>query len=92
MSELPSAAILHDNSMHNSDRAILQAGDDQHMMAVGDGPDQNLSAARHKDNAPTCTMSVFSDVGRYRRVLQPDLGTKLAPQEKQDLVACLRAL
>jgi cytochrome c peroxidase len=62
------------------------------MMAVGDGPIQTFALRGATDNPPYLhdeRLLTIEDTVEFFNLI---LGTKLAPQEKQDLVAFLRAL
>jgi cytochrome c peroxidase len=82
-----------DNSMHDLQterfyKPVLING----MMAVGDGPIKTFALRGVKDNPPYLhdeRLLTLEDTVEFFNVI---LGTKLAPQEKQDLVAFMRAL
>jgi cytochrome c peroxidase len=62
------------------------------MMAVGDGPNKTLALRGVKDNPPYMhdeRLLTLEDTVEFFNLID---GTKLAPQEKQDLVAFMRAL
>jgi cytochrome c peroxidase len=62
------------------------------MMAVGDGPIKTFALRGVKDNPPYLhdeRLLTLEDTVEFFNLV---LGTKLAPQEKQDLVAFMRAL
>jgi len=62
------------------------------MMAVGDGPIKTFSLRGTKDNPPylhDARLLTLEDTVEFFNLI---LGAKLGPQEKQDLVAFLRAL
>jgi cytochrome c peroxidase len=62
------------------------------MMAVGDGPIKTFALRGAKDNPPYLhdeRLLTLEDTVEFFNLI---LGTKLAPQEKQDLVAFMRAL
>ena len=62
------------------------------MMAVGDGPIKTFALRGVKINPPYLhdeRLLTIEDTVEFFNLI---LGTKLAPQEKQDLVALLRAL
>jgi cytochrome c peroxidase len=62
------------------------------MMAVGDGPNKTLALRGVKDDPPYLhdeRLLTLEDTVEFFNLID---GTKLAPQEKQDLVAFLRAL
>ena len=62
------------------------------MMAIGDGPIKTFALRGVKDNPPYMhdeRLLTLEDTVEFFNLI---LGTKLAPQEKQDLVAFLRAL
>jgi cytochrome c peroxidase len=62
------------------------------MMAVGDGPIKTFALRGIKDNPPYFhdeRLLTLEDTVEFFNLI---LGTKLAPQEKQDLVAFLRTL
>lgn len=82
-----------DNSMHDLQterfyKPVLING----MMAVGDGPIKTFALRGVKDNPPYLhdeRLLTLEDTVEFFNVI---LGTQLAPQEKQDLVAFMRAL
>jgi cytochrome c peroxidase len=82
-----------DNSMHDLEterffKPVLING----MMAVGDGPIKTFALRGVKDNPPYLhdeRLLTLEDTVEFFNLI---LGTKLAPQEKQDLVAFMRAL
>jgi hypothetical protein len=63
------------------------------MMAIGDGPIKTFPLRGVKDNPPYLhddeRLLRLEDTAEFFNLM---LGTKLAPQEKQDLVAFLRTL
>jgi cytochrome c peroxidase len=62
------------------------------MMAIGDGPNKTLALRGVKDDPPYLhdeRLLTLEDTVEFFNLID---GTKLAPQEKQDLVAFLRAL
>ena len=62
------------------------------MMAVGDGPIKTFPLRGIKDNPPYLhdgRLLTLEDTVEFFNLI---LGTKLTPQEKQDLVAFMRAL
>jgi cytochrome c peroxidase len=62
------------------------------MMAIGDGPIKTFALRGVKDNPPYLhdeRLLTLDDTVEFFNLI---LGTKLAPQEKQDLVAFMRAL
>ncbi len=62
------------------------------MMAIGDGPIKTFALRGVKDNPPylhDARLLTLDDTVEFFNLI---LGTKLAPQEKQDLIAFLRAL
>jgi cytochrome c peroxidase len=62
------------------------------MMAVGDGPIKTFALRGVNDNPPYIhdeRLLTLEDTVEFFNLI---LGTKLGPQEKQDLVAFLRAL
>ena len=93
MGDLPSAALLHRQSdAQPPDRALLEAGNDQRHEAVGDGPIKTFGLCGVKDNPPYLhdeRLLTLEDTVEFFNLI---LGTKLVPQQKQDLVAFLRAL
>jgi cytochrome c peroxidase len=62
------------------------------MMAVGDGPIKTFPLRGAKDNPPYLHDERLLTLEDTVEFFNLTLGTKLAPQEKQDLVAFLRAL
>ena len=82
-----------DNLMHNlqSERffkAVMING----MMAIGDGPIKTFALRGVKDNPPYLhdeRLLTLEDTVEFFNLI---LGTNLTPQEKEDLVAFLRAL
>ncbi len=82
-----------DNSMHDLEterffKPMMING----MMAVGDGPIKTFALRGVKDNPPYLhdeRLLTLEDTVEFFNLI---LGTKLAPQEKQDLVAFMRAL
>ena len=72
--------------------AVCRARVINNMMAVGDGPIKTFALRGTKDNPPYLhdeRLLTLEDTVEFFNLI---LGTKLAPQEKQDLVAFLRAL
>jgi cytochrome c peroxidase len=82
-----------DNSMHDLQierffKPMMING----MMAIGDGPIKTFALRGVKDNPPYLhdeRLLTLEDTVEFFNLV---LGTKLAPQEKQDLVAFMRAL
>jgi cytochrome c peroxidase len=82
-----------DNSMHSLQterffKPVMING----MMAIGDGPIKTFALRGTKDNPPYMhdeRLLTLEDTVEFFNLI---LGTKLTPQEKQDLVAFLRAL
>ena len=82
-----------DNLMHNlQTERFFKPVMINNMMAVGDGPIKTFPLRGVKDNPPYMhdeRLLTLEDTVEFFNLI---LGTKLAPQEKQDLVAFLRAL
>jgi cytochrome c peroxidase len=82
-----------DNLMHNlQTERFFKPVMINNMMAVGDGPIKTFPLRGTKDNPPYMhdeRLLTLEDSVEFFNLI---LGTKLAPQEKQDLVAFLRAL
>ena len=82
-----------DNLMHNlQTERFFKPVMINNMMAVGDGPIKTFALRGTKDNPPYLhdeRLLTLEDTVEFFNLI---LGTKLAPQEKQDLVAFLRAL
>jgi cytochrome c peroxidase len=82
-----------DNLMHNlQTERFFKPVMINNMMAVGDGPIKTFALRGVKDNPPYLhdeRLLTLEDTVEFFNLI---LGTKLAPQEKQDLVAFLRAL
>jgi len=82
-----------DNLMHNlQTERFFKPVIINNMMAVGDGPIKTFALRGTKDNPPYLhdeRLLTLEDTVEFFNLI---LGTKLAPQEKQDLVAFLRAL
>jgi cytochrome c peroxidase len=82
-----------DNLMHNlQTERFFKPVMINNMMAIGDGPVKTLSLRGTKDNPPYMhdeRLLTLEDTVEFFNLI---LGTKLAPQEKQDLVAFLRTL
>jgi cytochrome c peroxidase len=80
--------LMHDLQTERFYKPIMING----MMAVGDGPIKTFALRGVKDNPPYLhdeRLLTLDDTVEFFNLI---LGTKLAPQEKQDLVAFLRAL
>jgi cytochrome c peroxidase len=82
-----------DNLMHNlQTERFFKPVMINNMMAVGDGPIKTFALRGMKDNPPYLhdeRLLTIEDTVEFFNLI---LGTKLAPQEKQDLVAFMRAL
>jgi cytochrome c peroxidase len=82
-----------DNLMHNlQTERFFKPVMINNMMAVGDGPIKTFPLRGTKDNPPYMhdeRLLTLEDTVEFFNLI---LGTKLAPQEKQDLVAFLRTL
>ena len=82
-----------DNLMHNlQTERFFKPEMINNMMAVGDGPIKTFALRGIKDNPPYLhdeRLLTLDDTVEFFNLI---LGTKLAPQEKQDLVAFLRVL
>jgi cytochrome c peroxidase len=82
-----------DNLMHNLEtERFFKPVMIGNMMAVGDGPIKTFPLRGIKDNPPYLhdgRLLTLDDTVEFFNLI---LGTKLAPQEKQDLVAFMRAL
>ena len=82
-----------DNLMHNlQTERFFKPVMINNMMAVGDGPIKTFSLRGAKDNPPDMhdeRLLALEDTVEFFNLI---LGTKLASQEKQDLVAFLRTL
>ena len=82
-----------DNSMHNlQTERFFKPVMINNMMAVGDGPIKTFALRGIKDNPPYLhdeRLLTLEDTVEFFNLVQ---GTKLTMQEKQDLVAFLRAL
>ena len=82
-----------DNLMHNLEtQRFFKPAMINNLMAVGDGPIKTFPLRGVKDNPPYMhdeRLLTLEDTVEFFNLI---LGTKLAPQEKQDLVAFLRAL
>ncbi len=82
-----------DNSMHNlQTERFFKPVMINNMMAIGDGLIKTFPLRGIKDNPPYLhdeRLLTLDDTVEFFNLI---LGTKLAPQEKQDLVAFLRAL
>src|ERR1700758_3457388 len=82
-----------DNLMHNlQTERFFKPVMINNMMAIGDGPIKTFALRGVKDNPPYMhdeRLLTLEDTVEFFNLI---LGTKLAPQEKQDLVAFLRAL
>ena len=82
-----------DNLMHNlQTERFFKPVMINNMMAVGDGPIKTFGLRGVKDNPPYLhdeRLLTLEDTVEFFNLI---LGTKLAPQEKQDLVAFLRVL
>jgi cytochrome c peroxidase len=82
-----------DNLMHNlQTERFFKPVMINNLMAVGDGPIKTFPLRGVKDNPPYMhdeRLLTLEDTVEFFNLI---LGTKLAPQEKQDLVAFLRAL
>ena len=82
-----------DNLMHNLEaERFFKPVMINNMMAVGDGPIKTFALRGVKDNPPYLhdeRLLTLEDTVEFFNLI---LGTKLAPQEKQDLVAFMRAL
>ena len=80
--------LMHDLQTERFYKPVMING----MMAVGDGPIKTFALRGVKDNPPYLhdeRLLTLDDTVEFFNLI---LGTKLAPQEKQDLVAFLRAL
>jgi cytochrome c peroxidase len=80
--------LMHDLQTERFYKPILING----MMAVGDGPIKTFALRGVKDNPPYLhdeRLLTLEDTVEFFNLI---LGTRLAPQEKQDLVAFLRTL
>ena len=93
MRELPSAALLHRQSdARSKSSAFLQAEMVNYAMEVGDGPIKTFALRGVKDNPPYLhdeRLLTLEDTVEFFNLV---LGDKLTAQEKEDLVAFLRAL
>jgi len=82
-----------DNSMHDlQTERFFKPVMINNMMAIGDGPIKTFPLRGVKDNPPYLhdeRLLTLEDTVEFFNLI---LGTKLAPQEKQDLVAFMRAL
>src|SRR5437660_3522935 len=82
-----------DNLMHNlQTERCFKPVMINNMMAIGDGPIKTFALRGVKDNPPYMhdeRLLTLEDTVEFFNLI---LGTKLAPQEKQDLVAFLRTL
>src|SRR2546421_99159 len=82
-----------DNLMHNlQTERFFKPVMINNMMAIGDGPIKTFALRGVKDNPPYMhdeRLLTLEDTVEFFNLI---LGTKLAPQEKQDLVAFLRTL
>ncbi len=82
-----------DNLMHNLEaERFFKPVMINNMMAVGDGPIKTFALRGVKDNPPYLhdeRLLTLEDTVEFFNLI---LGTKLTPQEKQDLVAFMRAL
>ena len=82
-----------DNLMHNlQTERFFKPVMINNMMAVGDGPIKTFALRGVKDNPPYLhdeRLLTLEDTVEFFNLI---LGTNLAPQEKQDLVAFMRAL
>jgi cytochrome c peroxidase len=82
-----------DNSMHDlHTERFFKPVMINNMMAVGDGPIKTFALRAVKANPPYMhdgRLLTLEDTVEFFNLI---LGTKLAPQEKQDLLAFLRAL
>jgi cytochrome c peroxidase len=82
-----------DNLMHNLEaERLFNPVMINNMMAIGDGPIKTFPLRGIKDNPPYLhdgRLLTLDDTVEFFNLI---LGTKLAPQEKQDLVAFMRAL
>jgi cytochrome c peroxidase len=82
-----------DNLMHNLEaERFFNPVMINNMMAIGDGPIKTFPLRGIKDNPPYLhdgRLLTLDDTVEFFNLI---LGTKLAPQEKQDLVAFMRAL
>jgi cytochrome c peroxidase len=82
-----------DNLMHNlQTERFFKPVMINNMMAIGDGPIKTFALRGIKDNPPYMhdeRLLTLEDTVEFFNLM---LGTKLAPQEKQDLVAFLRTL
>jgi cytochrome c peroxidase len=82
-----------DNLMHNlQTERFFKPTMINNMMAIGDGPIKTFALRGVKDNPPYMhdeRLLTLEDTVEFFNLI---LGTKLAPQEKQDLVAFLRTL
>ena len=80
--------LMHDLQTEHFYKPVMING----MMAVGDGPIKTFALRGVKDNPPYLhdeRLLTLDDTVEFFNLI---LGTKLAPQEKQDLVAFMRAL
>ena len=80
--------LMHDLQTERFYKPVMING----MMAVGDGPIKTFALRGVKDNPPYLhdeRLLTLDDTVEFFNLV---LGTKLAPQEKQDLVAFMRAL
>jgi cytochrome c peroxidase len=80
--------LMHDLQTERFYKPVMING----MMAVGDGPIKTFALRGVKDNPPYLhdeRLLTLDDTVEFFNLI---LGTKLAPQEKQDLVAFMRAL
>jgi cytochrome c peroxidase len=87
------APFYTDNLMHDlHTERFFKPVKINHIMAVGDGPIKTFALRGVKDNPPYMhdeRLLTLEDTVEFFNLM---LGTKLAPQEKQDLVAFLRTL
>ena len=80
--------LMHDLQTERFFRPVMING----MMAIGDGPIKTFALRGVKDNPPYLhdeRLLTLEDTVEFFNLV---LGTKMAPQEKQDLVAFMRAL
>jgi cytochrome c peroxidase len=80
--------LMHDLQTERFFKPVMING----MMAVGDGPIKTFALRGVKDNPPYLhdeRLLTLEDTVEFFNLI---LGTRLAPQEKQDLVAFMRAL
>jgi cytochrome c peroxidase len=87
------APFYTDNLMHDlHTERFFKPAKINNMMAVGDGPIKTFALRGVKDNPPYFhdeRLLTLEDTVEFFNLI---LGTKLAPQEKEDLVAFMRAL